>query len=256
MGEDVLKVSIEEKVAVLTLNRPERLNALNRQMAEEAIRRLSEVAVNPEVGAVVITGAGHVSDMAQDEQTRSMEDRVDELRRGQELCWMLHSMPKVTLAAVNGYAMGAGLGIALSCDLRIASSAAKFGTAYAKVGLGGDYGTTWQLTRLVGPAKAKELFFLADAIDASEALRIGLINRMVEQEQFEAAVGEVAKRIANGPLVSYRYMKENVNLAMQSDFRSILDREAMTHIRCFGTEDHREGATAFVEKREAKFRGR
>jgi 2-(1,2-epoxy-1,2-dihydrophenyl)acetyl-CoA isomerase len=178
------------------------------------------------------------------------------LRRGQELSWLLHTLPKPTLAAVNGHAMGAGLGIALSCDLRVASSAARFGTAYARVGFGGDYGVTWQLTRLVGPAKAKELLFLADVFDAEEARRLGLVNRVVPAESFAAAVQEVARRLAHGPSVSFRWMKENVNLAMSSDFRTLLDREAMTHLRCGETEDHKEGVRAFLEKREPVFRGR
>jgi 2-(1,2-epoxy-1,2-dihydrophenyl)acetyl-CoA isomerase len=184
------------------------------------------------------------------------EQRVDELRRGQELSWMLHSLPKPTLAAVNGHAMGAGLGIALSCDLRLASSTARFGTAYSRVGFGGDYGVTWQLTRLVGPAKAKELLFLADILDAGEALRLGLVNRVAPAESFGTAARELAARLARGPRVSYRWMKENINLAVTADFRTLLDREAMTHLRCGETEDHKEGVRAFLEKREPVFRGR
>jgi len=165
-------------------------------------------------------------------------------------------MPKITIASVNGFAMGAGLGIAMSCDLRIASDRAKFGTAYAKVGFGGDYGTTWNLTRLVGMAKAKELMVLADAIDADEAHRIHLVNRVVPHDDLADATRDWAGRIAHGPLVSYRWMKENINLATQQDFRSVLDREALTHIRCGETEDHKEGSTAFVEKRAPEFKGR
>ena len=157
---------------------------------------------------------------------------------------------------VNGFAMGAGLGLAASCDLRLASSAAKFGTAYSKVGFGGDWGTTWQLTRLVGPAVAKELFFTADIIDAEEARRIGLVNRVYDAETFRDEAMEFASRLAHGPMVSYRWMKENVNLAVTSDFRSILDREAISHIRCGQTDDHKEGVTAFMEKRAPRFTGR
>jgi len=263
MAEEVVQLKIENRVAVLTLNRPERLNALNGEMSVQVHRILSEVATDPDVGAVVLTGAGRafcaggdVSDMAKSDRKPTMEESTDRLRKGQELCWLLHSIPKTTIAAVNGYAMGAGLGIALSCDMRFVSQKAKFGTAYAKVGLGGDYGTTWQLTRLLGPAKAKELFILGDILDADEALRIGLVNRVLDPEGFLEGVLELASRVARGPQVSYRYMKENVNLAVDSDFRAILDREAMTHIRCSATEDHREGSTAFVEKREPNFQGR
>ncbi|HMV49312.1 MAG TPA: enoyl-CoA hydratase-related protein, partial [Blastocatellia bacterium] len=184
------------------------------------------------------------------------EQQIDTLREAQELSWLLYNLPKVTIAAVNGHAMGAGLGVCLSCDLRIASESAKFGTAYAKVGFGGDFGTTWLLTRSVGAAKAKELFFLSDIIDAAEAHRLGLVNRVVAADQLAAQVAEIATRIAHGPLVSYRYMKANVNLAMNTDFRTLLDREAETHLRCGQTEDHKEGVRAFLEKRQPNFTGK
>ncbi len=259
---DVVQVQIENRVATLTLNRPDKLNALNGEMARVALATLLELAENPDVGCVVVTGAGRafcaggdVSDMASTKKALTLEQKVDRLREGQEFCWKLHSTPKITLAAINGYAMGAGLGIALCCDMRLASTKAKLATAYAKVGLGGDYGITWQLTRLVGPAKAKELFVLGDILDAQQALSVGLVNRVIEHELLAEEVAKLAGRIAHGPQISYRYMKENINLAVNSDFRSMLDREAFTHIRCEGTEDHREGARAFVEKRQPEFRG-
>jgi 2-(1,2-epoxy-1,2-dihydrophenyl)acetyl-CoA isomerase len=174
----------------------------------------------------------------------------------QDLSWLLYNLPKVTIAAVNGHAVGAGLGIALACDLRMASSAAKFGTAYAKVGFGGDFGTTWLLARYAGAPKAKELFFLGENIDAAEAHRIGIVNRIFEADKLMEEVAGMAARIAGGPLTSFRYMKANVNLAMSTDFRTLLDREAETHTRCGMTEDHREGVRAFMEKRAAKFTGR
>jgi 2-(1,2-epoxy-1,2-dihydrophenyl)acetyl-CoA isomerase len=261
-SSETLGVVLEDGVLTLTLSRPEKLNALSSEMNAAALAALREAAQRDDVGAVVITGAGRafcaggdVSRMAAAGES-TYEQRVDELRRGQELSWMLHNLPKPTLAAVNGHAMGAGLGIALSCDLRLASSAARFGTAYSRVGFGGDYGVTWQLTRLVGPAKAKELLFLADILDASEALRLGLVNRVVEAESFGTAARELAARLARGPRVSYRWMKENINLAVTADFRTLLDREAMTHLRCGETEDHKEGVRAFLEKREPVFRGR
>jgi len=264
MSEGVVRFTTENKVAYITLNRPERLNAINSEMSGLAIQYATQAAKDPEIGALVITGEGRafcaggdVQSMAEGSgKPKTMEESVDGLRAGQEFCWLLHSMPKITIAAVNGFAMGAGLGIAVSCDLRISSDKAKFGAAYAKVGLGGDYGTTWQLTQLVGEAKAKELMILADIIEAPEAERIGLVNRVVEHNSLAESTAEMASKIANGPLTSYRYMKENINLAVRSDFRTILDREAFTHIRCAMTEDHKEGAAAFVEKRQANFKGR
>jgi 2-(1,2-epoxy-1,2-dihydrophenyl)acetyl-CoA isomerase len=264
MPENVILTKVENKVATLTFNRPERLNALSKELLTQSIDRLKLWSRDPEVGAIVVTGAGRafcaggdVGGMAQGQESPpALEEQIDGLREAQELSWLLYNIPKVTIAAVNGHAMGAGLGICLACDLRIASESAKFGTAYAKVGFGGDFGTTWLLTRSVGPAKAKELFFLSEIIDAAEAHRLGLVNRVLPADQLSAQVGEIADRIAQGPLVSYRYMKTNVNQAMSSDFRALLDREAETHLRCGQTEDHREGVRAFLEKRQPNFTGK
>jgi 2-(1,2-epoxy-1,2-dihydrophenyl)acetyl-CoA isomerase len=259
---DVL-TEVSNRVGTLTFNRPEKLNALSRELLQVSIQTLREWGRDPEIGAVVVTGTGRafcaggdVSRMAAAQPEIPLEADVDRLREAQEISWLLYSMPKVTIAAVNGFAMGAGLGVCLACDLRIASDAAKFGTAYARVGFGGDFGTTWLLARYAGAPKAKELFFLADVIDAAEALRIGLVNRVVAAAELQPAVTELVARIASGPLVSYRYMKANVNLAMTTDFRTMLDREPETHLRCGRTEDHREGVRAFMEKRTPKFAGR
>jgi 2-(1,2-epoxy-1,2-dihydrophenyl)acetyl-CoA isomerase len=240
------------------------LNALSRDLIFQSIDTLKSWSKDDEVGAIVITGAGRafcaggdVSAMAERSETKqTVEAKIDWLREGQELSWTLYNMPKVTIAAVNGHAMGAGLGVALSCDIRIAAEQAKFGTAYAKIAYGGDFGTTWWLTRYVGAPKAKELFFLSDIIEAKQAQELGLVNRVVAADEFQASVLDVATRIANGPLTSYRYMKANVNLATNVDFRTMLDREAETHIRCGETEDHKEGVRAFLEKRAPNFTGK
>lgn len=264
MPEEPILTHVENRVATLTFNRPDKLNALSRDLLNQSIDCLKRWSRDPEIGAIVLTGAGRafcaggdVSMMAkQDEAPPSLEQQIDGLREAQELSWLLYNIPKVTIAAVNGHAMGAGLGVCLSCDLRVASESAKFGTAYAKVGFGGDFGTTWLLAQSVGAAKAKELFFLGDILDAAEAHRLGLVNRVVVADQLAAQVGEIATRIAHGPQVSYRYMKANVNLAMTTDFRTLLDREAETHLRCGQTEDHKEGVRAFLEKRQPNFTGK
>ncbi|HVS16069.1 MAG TPA: enoyl-CoA hydratase [Thermoanaerobaculia bacterium] len=264
---DDLLIGLRDRVLTLTLNRPDKLNALSPGMIAGALEALAQAGADPQVGAILVIGSGRAFCAGGDVSAMSaaggdvaerptFEERVDLLRHGQELSWRLHSIPKPTLAAVNGYAMGAGLGIALSCDLRVASAQARLGTAYAKVGFGGDYGVTWQLTRLVGPARAKELLFFADVVEASEAQRLGLVNRVLDDEGFAEAVHQLAARLAHGPTVSYRWMKENVNLAVTSEFRSLLDREAITHLRCGETADHREGVAAFLEKRAPKFEGR
>ncbi len=262
-----LEVAVKNRVGIMTLNRPDKLNALTRSMGEIGVTTLQEWMNDPAVGAVVLTGAGRgfcaggdVSAMHSGTEiggkTSTLEDKVDQLRKGHSLPWMLHTYPKVVIAVVNGPTAGAGLGLALSCDLRLASEQARFGTAYARVGYGGDYGTTWQLTNLVGQAKAKELFFLPDMISAQEAHGIGLVNRVFPHESLMEEAMAVAERIASGPLVSYRYMKANINSSSTADFRTMLDREAETHLRCGETEDHKEGVAAFMEKRQPVFRGR
>lgn len=263
MSDPVIHAKVENRVATLTFDRPNKLNALSADLLDGSIAAIEAWSADPNVGAIVVTGAGRafcaggdVSAMGSSSPDQTLEQRVDRLRASQRLSALLYGSPKVTIAAVNGFAMGAGLGIAMACDIRIASDAAKFGTAYAKIAFGGDFGTTWLLTHLVGPAKAKELLFLADIIDAHEAHRIGLVNRVVPAAEFGAHVQETAERISNGPLTSFRYMKANVHLAATADFRTLLDREAETHLRCGDTADHKEGVAAFLEKRAPKFTGR
>jgi 2-(1,2-epoxy-1,2-dihydrophenyl)acetyl-CoA isomerase len=262
-----LKVEVHDRVGILTMNRPDKLNALTVEMNDAAVDALKRFSSDPEVGCVVLTGEGRgfcaggdVSAMHAGKELASkeatLEQKVDALRARHQLPWLLHHLPKPTIAMVNGPAAGAGLGLALSCDLRLASDQARLGTAYARIAYGGDYGTTWQLTRLVGPAKAKELFFLPDLVDAAEALRLGLVNRVFPHDRLREEALAIAARIAHGPAVSHRYMKANVNAAVTADFRTLLDREAETHIRCGETADHAEGVAAFMEKREPKFVGR
>jgi 2-(1,2-epoxy-1,2-dihydrophenyl)acetyl-CoA isomerase len=264
MPDDVIVTFVTNGVATLTFNRPDRLNALSPDLLTQSIDTLARWEEDPEVAVVVVTGngrafcaGGDISGMAEENAAPlPLEQRIDWLRRAQQISWRLYSMPKVTIASVNGFAMGAGLGVCLACDLRIASDQAKFGTAYAKVGFGGDFGVTWLLTRYAGAPKAKELLFTAEPFDADHALKLGLVNLVVPATTLAAQTKEFAERLASGPLVSYRYMKANVNLASTVDFRTMLDREPETHLRCGQTEDHREGVNAFLEKRAPKFRGR
>jgi 2-(1,2-epoxy-1,2-dihydrophenyl)acetyl-CoA isomerase len=262
MADEIFLTDVSDKVATLTFNRPDKLNALGGGLISGSIDTLTYWSQDPEIGCIVVTGTGRafcaggdVSTMAQDD-SETLEQKIDRLRQMQELSLLLYSMSKVTIAAVNGFAMGAGLGVCLACDLRIASDQARFGTAYAKVGYGGDFGTTWLLTQYAGAPKAKELFFLGDIIDAAEAHRLGLVNQVVGHDELGKTVNDIASRIAHGPLTSYRYMKANVNLASSADFKATLDREAETHMRCSMTEDHKEGVRAFLEKRAPQFVGR
>ena len=168
----------------------------------------------------------------------------------------LFKMPKPTLAALPGPAAGAGLSLALACDMRVMASSAIMTTAFARVGFSGDYGGTYFLTQLVGSAKAREMYFLSDRVSADEALRLGLANWVCAPEELAAKTREIALRLAKGPTVAYRYMKENLNRAMAGEVDDCLDLEATHHVHCGQTEDHREATKAFVEKREPVFKGR
>jgi 2-(1,2-epoxy-1,2-dihydrophenyl)acetyl-CoA isomerase len=264
MTSDHLLTQTRDGVAILTFNRPERLNALSAEMIQDAIAALERYSTDPAIGCIVVTGAGRgfcsggdVAAMnAGAAATLTFEQRVDRQRASHRLSALLHSIPKVTIAAINGAAAGAGLSIALACDLRVASDKAKLTTAFAKVAFSGDFGITWPLTRLLGEAKAKELLFLSEVLTAEQALAAGLINQVAPHDELLAKALELATRIARGPQIALRHMKENVGLASTQDYQSMLDREALTHLRCGETDDHKEGAKAFVEKRAPKFSGR
>jgi 2-(1,2-epoxy-1,2-dihydrophenyl)acetyl-CoA isomerase len=168
----------------------------------------------------------------------------------------LFKMPKPTIAALPGAAAGGGLSYALACDLRIMASTAIMTTAFAKVGFSGDYGGSYFMTQLVGTAKARELYYLSDRITADEALRIGLTNYVCEPEELMNKTMEIANRLAKGPSVAYRYMKENLNRALVGEVDDCMDLEATHHVHCGQTQDHRDAVQAFVDKREPVFTGK
>lgn len=264
MSQDLLE-RITEGVAVLTLNRPDRLNALSRPMLDGLLAALPRLAEAADVGCVVLTGAGRafcaggdVKAMAEGHETmgESLEERAQALRARMEVSRWLHEMPKPTIAMVRGAAAGAGLSLALACDLRIAAESARLATAFARVGYSGDFGGSWFLTHLVGPARARELYFTAEILDAPRALALGLVNRVVPEDRLEDETLALAGRLARGPRIAYRYMKRNFNAALTGTLAQCLDLEAWHHTRCGMTEDHREAARAFVDKREPVFRGR
>ena len=255
-------------VLTLTMNRPEARNALSRPMLTAMQKQLIEAEFNPAVRCIVLTGSGNafcaggdVKSMAVANKDMGARLTIDEAihfqRHNQrETAGRLYKMPKPTLAVLPGAAAGAGLSLALSCDLRIMSSAAFMTTAFAKVGFAGDYGGTYFLTQLLGAAKARELYFLSDRVGAEEALRLGLTNWVAEPDAMAEKTQEIAQRLANGPAVAYRYMKENLNRAMSGEVDECLDMEVTHHVHCAQTEDHRQAALAFVEKRAPIFKGR
>ena len=264
MSTDLLE-QVKDGVAVLTLNRPDRLNAMSRPMLDALLEALPRLAEDPAVGVVVLTGAGRgfcaggdVKAMAEGNELggQTMEERAQALRSRMETSRWLHEMPKPTIAMMRGPAAGAGLSLAMACDLRIASDTVKLGTAFARVGYSGDFGGSYYLTQLVGTAKARELYFTADLLDAQQALGLGLVNRVVADARLEEETMALASRLARGPRVAYRYMKRNMNAAESASLKEMLDLEAWHHTRTGMTEDHREAARAFVEKREPQFKGR
>ena len=270
-GTDQLLCELEDAVATVTLNRPEKRNALSDELTPALREILLALEADPRVGCVVITGAGtafcaggDISGMgasrrpdAEAAPRRTPEDAVRNLQhRQQTLTLRLYQLAKPTIASLPGPAAGAGLSIALACDLRVAAKSAFLTTAFRNLGLSGDYGGSWLLTALVGSARAKELYFTADRISADECLAMGLVNRVVSDDSLREETRKLARKIASGPPIALRYMKENINRATAADLRTCLDLEADRMVRCTQTEDHREAVAAFLSKREPEFRGR
>jgi 2-(1,2-epoxy-1,2-dihydrophenyl)acetyl-CoA isomerase len=259
---DLIETS-ENGITTLTLNRPERLNALSAAMTEGLKEALERLATDRDCGAIVITGAGRgwcaggdVKTMAAREHDQTFETRTETLRHAHQLPMLLRTVPKVVIASINGPVAGAGLGLALACDLRVAGKSARFGTAFARIGYSGDYGGSWSLTRLVGTAKARELYYTADIIDAEEAGRLGIVNRVVADDELQAETLALARRIADGPRIALGYIKRNLLAAETEPFQTVLDLEAQHQARCAFTEDHKEAVAAFNEKRRPVFKGR
>jgi 2-(1,2-epoxy-1,2-dihydrophenyl)acetyl-CoA isomerase len=267
-GTPDLIAGAEDGVAILTMNRPDRRNALSGGMLSGLADTLAACETDPEIGCIVLTGAGgafcaggDVKGMAESSRGGGASVGIDQQIHLQRIsqratAGRLYKMPKPTIASLPGAAAGAGLSLALACDLRIAAENAVMTTAFARVGFSGDYGGTYFLTRLVGGAKARELYFLSDRIDMKEAHRLGLVNWVVPAGELAARTLEIARRLAQGPRIAYRYMKENFNRAAVGEVDDCLDLEATHHIHTGLTEDHREAARAFVEKREPVFKGR
>jgi 2-(1,2-epoxy-1,2-dihydrophenyl)acetyl-CoA isomerase len=267
-GTEDLLADLDAGILTITLNRPQARNAMSDAMNQALGRQLAAAELDPEVRVVVLTGAGQgfcaggdVKGMdarnAGGGRVATLDEAIASQRVNQRAtAGKLFKMPKPTIAALPGAAAGAGLSLALACDLRIMAKTAIMTTAFARVGFSGDYGGTYFLTQLVGAAKARELYFLSDRVSADEALRLGLANWVVEPDELQAKAREVAQRLAKGPTVAYRYMKENLNRAMAGEWDDCMDLEATHHVHCGQTHDHKEAARAFVEKREPVFEGR
>jgi 2-(1,2-epoxy-1,2-dihydrophenyl)acetyl-CoA isomerase len=266
-GTEDLRAEVDDGVAVLTMNRPERRNAMSEPMMAAMDRLLGELEADDAVGCIVLTGAGgafcaggDVKAMAErpiGERGGTLDSAIHRQRlRQRATSGRLWQMPKPTIAAIGGPAAGAGLSLALACDLRYAVEGAVLTTAFAKVAFSGDYGGTWFLTRLVGSAKARELYYFSDRLSAAEAERLGIVNAVFSASDFDAEVQQRARRLAHGPRLAYRYMKENLNRAVSGELGECMDIEVTHHVHTGLTQDHREAAQAFVERREPRFTSR
>ena len=264
-GTDELLCVIRDRVAIITLNRPEVRNALSDDLSPALRAMIKTCGENPDVGVLLLTGAGsafcaggNVKGMGAHRDkaklAMSFDDKVADLQERQRLLTgALAALRKPSIAALPGPAVGAGLALAMACDIRIAAQSAFVSTGYLRVALSGDYGIAWLLTRLVGTARARELMFTADKVDAERCERIGLVNRVVPDEQLQTEAFALAKSLAEGPRLALRYMKDNLDEALSFDFATARDHEAERLIRLTTTADHREAVQAFIEKREPLF---
>ncbi|MGH1360401.1 MAG: enoyl-CoA hydratase [Burkholderiaceae bacterium] len=264
MSQDIIE-TIKDGVATLTMNRPEARNALSTDMFHGLATALPRLALDKTVRCVVLTGAGSafcsggdVKNFARNADSGAPSDfdhRVNDLRMRMEVTRLLHEMAKPTLAVLPGPAAGAGLSLALACDLRIAASTAKMTTAFANVGLSGDFGSSYFLTQMVGAGRARELMFTARILMPDEALALGLLNRVVSAEELPAAAAQFATELASLPTIAVGYMKKNMVIAQRGNLSDTLDAEAIHMLRTFETDDHKDAAKAFVEKRKPTFKG-
>ena len=262
-GTDHLLCRVEDGVAVVTLNRPEAKNALSPELKEALRKLLPALAADAEARCLLLTGAGRAfcaggdtRAMAEGDAIASLEDRVRRVNREHRIPTALHELPIPVIAALPGPAAGAGLSLALACDLRIAAESAFVTTSFARVGLPGDYGGSWFLTRLVGTARARELYFRSERVSAAECERLGLVNRVVPDSELERESMAWARELAAGPPIAFRYMKENLNRALEADLRTCLGYEADRQVRAAFTDDYHEAVRAFLDKRAPSFRNR
>ena len=255
-------------LAILRFNRPDRLNAIDPDVIQSLIAHLEHLADDANVRAVILTGSGRgfcaggdlrslqVDPNAPPEPPRAPEEQVEAMLRLTRASSLLHEMPKVTIAAVNGPCAGAGLSLACAADLRIAAQSAVFATAFLRAGQTGDYGGTWLLPRLVGPGKARELFFLGERIDANEAERIGLVNRVVPDEELLPVARAIAEQAAVAAPLAFASLKANLNDADDLRLEELMREEAVRFTRNRSTRDSAEAVRAFLDKRPPTFEGR
>jgi 2-(1,2-epoxy-1,2-dihydrophenyl)acetyl-CoA isomerase len=257
----------DDGIALITLNRPEALNAVSDEMQRLLHDYLVDCERDAAVRCVALTGAGRGFCAGGDVKRQaegssgaveiSREDRIAVLQEGQmQLSHRLHTMAKPTVALVNGPAAGAGMSLALACDLRFCSERASFHTAFSKVGLSGDYGGSYFLQRLIGYGRAIEMYYLGDKVEADRALKLGIANRVASADEFMEAGLEYCARLAKGPTLAYGNIKANFNVGETAELEMALSQEARSMTASAESGDHREGAQAFVERRAPRFTGK
>jgi len=257
-----IDITEDNNIVTITLNRPEKLNALVGHMRRDLAEALEEAGSDHSVRVVIITGAGRgfcaggdVPYMAELIERKDTEEFSRLLGSARRVIGAIRHMTKPVIASVNGPASGAGFNLALACDLRIASSAASFSQSFAKVGLHPDWGGTYFLPRMVTTNKACEMFFLGDAISADEALHLGIVNRVVKPEELETATRELAERLRDAPPIAVAAAKQAVYMSHASELEEMLRYENEAQLRCFQSQDCHEGIQAYLEKRQPKFKG-
>ena len=270
---DSVLFEVDGSVATITLNRPERLNSMNFDLLQGTLTALETVASDDAVRAVILTGAGRgfcaggdlqgmtsgpatATDGLAADARPSVETQVARLRSNMRSSQLLRDMPKVTIAAINGPCAGAGLSWACACDIRFAAESAVFNTAFVTAGRSGDFGGNWTLPRIVGPGKARELYLLAERFDAAEALRIGLVSKVVPDADLLSTARVAADRVAGFAPITMQLIKANQNDSLGLSFSEMLDREATRHVQSTLTADASEAVRAFLEKRPPVFQGR
>jgi len=266
----------ETGVLTLSFDRPEVKNAIDTAGQSLLVRHLTDAARHPRVKVVVLTGTGSsfctgadvrsmgapdpndsiAQEFGNTETWLALESRVDRLKQLAQASFLLHDMGKPTIAKLRGPAAGMGFSMALACDFRLAADNAFFVSSFSKIGTPGDYGGSYFLTHLVGLSKAKEIYMFSDRVSAQEAFALGMLNRVLPDAELDAATETFALRLAQGPVMAYRYIKQNIHAAASERIESVLDLEARNMIRCRLSDDCKEALAAFQQKREPRFNGR
>jgi 2-(1,2-epoxy-1,2-dihydrophenyl)acetyl-CoA isomerase len=273
--EQPILTALADGVLTLTLNRPHRLNAFTAEMHRQMLHALREASRDPAVRVIVVAGAGRgfcagydvaeggkpaegdeiAVKWADDPKWMSVENIAARLREDAEIPYLLHTMPKITIAAVRGPAAGSGLCLAAACDLRIASDTAMFKTAFSSLGRCGDPGGSYYISKLIGAPRAREFYLLDEKMNASTAHGLGLVNKVLPDTELDRLVMALATKLARGPSAAYGYIKQNINFAETATLPEVLSAEALANARASQTHDAKEAVQAFLEKRAPKFEG-